>query len=497
MTNFRYTPFKKDQRGNILVFVLIFLTVVIGIAAMVIDIGMVFAVRADAQTAADAAALAGARKIIGMNSGETEAKINALLLARRNGFDNGQDGTTVSPTKDPTVLNWYRVDISQEVPSHFSKLFGIPSYTINVTATASFLSAIPMDISGGGEYGKNGVMTLSHFGPLAPHSYGDDISVKYMNDGRTNPDYDGLGFNYKVTVPSSYSYDQCMLEIFDPETWNIGNANNAGSTSVDEIRSPTSSCPETNHAPWYNYTVTRYQLFAPDDTPNNHQDDVLVAEATVTPDMRDGDMAWIVLENDKYGDAGASGEQEFFMWDVDKFGTGNYRLNVTTTSGSSENGYNLRAGPPPDEADWDWSGGRPDPVEVLETNDDFFDKTNGTNIEGAGMLGINFNASGTVDIALGYIPYWENQVNVWVDKFDTDVGAQSVYYYWKGSGETVGTGVLTGNDQTVIDQLTFDGGTPGDVLMARYQAGLQDTSVWSMWWDGDPIDGTARLRLVR
>ena len=53
-----------EERGSVAITVVLSITVLLGIAALVVDIGLNWAARTSAQTAADAAALAGASRLV-------------------------------------------------------------------------------------------------------------------------------------------------------------------------------------------------------------------------------------------------------------------------------------------------------------------------------------------------------------------------------------------------------------------------------------------------
>ena len=149
-----------------------------------------------------------------------------------------------------------------------------------------------------------------------------------------------------------------------------------------------------------------------------------------------------------------------------------FRINVQSIEGSSENGFNLRAGPP------------------LGRREEFNDE-NGTHIAGSGRLPINFNTSGTVRVQLGNVPAGATQITV--DKFDTDVDSKSVVYT---DGTYSYTGKLTKNDEFLPDVLNLPANYPGGKWWATYEAGRQDTSSWSMRYSGPPSGRPPLVRLV-
>jgi hypothetical protein len=109
-------------------------------------------------------------------------------------------------------------------------------------------------------------------------------------------------------------------------------------------------------------------------------------------------------------------------------------------------------------------------------------------------LPINFNVSGTVDIDLGFIPPEAAGYDVYINKFDTDVGSQSVTYYDDYGHSWPGT--LAGNGTYKLDKITIPDNFPGGRIHAQYVAGAQDTSSWEMYFDGKYCDGRSELKLV-
>jgi hypothetical protein len=454
----------RGERGSALAWMAMLTVVSIGMASLVIDVGFIQREQAEIQRACDAAALAGAKQL----PYEGMALIRARDLAGDNGYIDGADGVTVAGTRNPdgTHPGYYQVTITTPISYFFAPILGYNGGVISRHATACYTSPLPMYISGSsGQYGINGIENLSCFGPYGYYSYGDAYSTRWLNNGNPNPYYNADGYNFTVEVKDDYfaknGTNNICFQIFDPETWNIGNANDAGAGKIDEIR-PAPGNPHPQ--PSSQYTTTRYQLYAPDGTPANLDDDVLIAEATWSPGMNTNDMKWITPSG--------------WSFSLATYGQGKYRINVKTTNGSSENGFNLRAGRPSactnNPADW-----FPD---------------NGTEITAMGTLPINFNVSGTVNVDLGYIPPEAAGYNVFINKFDTDVGAQSITYY-DDYGHTW-PGVLATDGQFRIDTIAIPSGYGGGRLHARYVAGAQDTSSWQLYFDGRLNNGPGDLRLV-
>jgi Putative Flp pilus-assembly TadE/G-like len=117
----------RDQRGQALVMSVAFLTVLLGCAALVLDVGSWYRADRHAQTAADAAALAGAQ---GLNESAGLARTLAQDYADKNG--GGVTAADITITGGDTV----RVQVNRPAPGFFAKLFGLNSVRAHAVAAA-------------------------------------------------------------------------------------------------------------------------------------------------------------------------------------------------------------------------------------------------------------------------------------------------------------------------------------------------------------------------
>lgn len=115
-----------DQRGQAMVLTIVFMTAMIGMAAMVIDVGSWFRAQRDTQRVADAAALAGAQAL-------PESTGAARTLAVEYTDKNDIGGT---PTISFPTTSTIKVHVSKPVDGFFSKLFGIDTFNVGADASA-------------------------------------------------------------------------------------------------------------------------------------------------------------------------------------------------------------------------------------------------------------------------------------------------------------------------------------------------------------------------
>ena len=457
------------------------LVAILGIAAYSVDMGYLYTRRAQTQRAADAAALGGAWQL-SRGRAKSTADVAAVYYASQNGYNNNATSTDVTMQYPvPGKNNWYRVTVARTEPLFFGRIFRMNSARVAASAAAVFtvLAEIPIPVSQyGKDIGPKNPWNYTIFGPYGWHSNGDNISTMYNNDRTINPLYKAPnansssgGYNFKLRTPLNMRFVQ--VELFDPDSYNSGGQTNASATAVDEIRD---GQPGRKH----DYTDTQYSIYWDNNTPNDPTDDVLVqgyspsysrvpAQTTYGNDPAT-DMKWITPPGG--------------VIDRNDYPTGNFRINVTSVDGSSENGFNLRAGPY-----------RSDPKEA-------FDSNNGTSIAADGNLPLNFNVDGTADIGLGFIPssaVTNGAGFLTVNKFDTDVGAKSLYYTCDAYPGVKFPGVLnTTNDAISTDNITLPADYKGGNWTAVYTAGSNDTSVWSVSYSGSNLNGTpGSIKLVQ
>jgi Putative Flp pilus-assembly TadE/G-like len=133
----------RRNSGQILPLVGIAMVVLIGFASMAVDIGLLYSTRRRMQTAADAAAIAGASALLDDQNYQQAAYDVATL----NGFTTGQSNTTVTAgppsASDPNLnltsystANYVEVDITQNVPTYFLRVLGYQSMKVGARAIA-------------------------------------------------------------------------------------------------------------------------------------------------------------------------------------------------------------------------------------------------------------------------------------------------------------------------------------------------------------------------
>ncbi len=123
---------RSGERGQAAILTLVSLTTLIGMVALVIDVGVWRSERGHMQNAADAAALAAA-SYLPDQAGKANGVAHATAAA------NGATSADVSfGQSDPTSTGYDTVTVRTHAPGtpYFAKLFGIGGFDINTSATA-------------------------------------------------------------------------------------------------------------------------------------------------------------------------------------------------------------------------------------------------------------------------------------------------------------------------------------------------------------------------
>jgi predicted outer membrane repeat protein len=121
----------RDEAGQALVVTTIFLAAVLGGVAMSLDVGSWYREHRQAQSTADAAALAGAQAL-------PDNPSNAMTLAQNYAADNGGglSAGDISFASDYGTNDTVKVTVRRDAPGFFSKLFGIDAAKVHASAAA-------------------------------------------------------------------------------------------------------------------------------------------------------------------------------------------------------------------------------------------------------------------------------------------------------------------------------------------------------------------------
>jgi Flp pilus assembly protein TadG len=228
---------RADESGLALIWASMFLIVMLGFAALAVDIGHGYAVAQRAQNAADAASLAGTVYLPGDVGGAYDA---AQTVAATNGFTNGANGVQVIPAQQPK-LSQLKVTVKESVKTWFAKALGFATMDISRSATADYNPPVAMG-SPSNQYGNDPESGGAPASTTYPNFWGNvsaQGSTKISGDAYTsnncgsnpdnctgsNTDFDPNGYYYAFHFNSAATV---KVQVFDPGFVAVGDNCGAG-----------------------------------------------------------------------------------------------------------------------------------------------------------------------------------------------------------------------------------------------------------------------------
>ena len=152
---------RKSESGQVMVLAAGAMILIIGVAALAVDLGFLYATRRNMQTAADAAAIAGSNALerqCGTTAdctcdsvkacsaaGTDVAQLNGISASAPNSPTITVATATTRPANDPNPGNgtFVQATVSETVPTFFMRALGIPTVNITTTAIAGFAPVGP------------------------------------------------------------------------------------------------------------------------------------------------------------------------------------------------------------------------------------------------------------------------------------------------------------------------------------------------------------------
>jgi Putative Flp pilus-assembly TadE/G-like/von Willebrand factor type A domain len=172
----------SEESGQAIVVVVLFLAVLLGMAAMVLDVGYAYYTHRSLQASADAAALAGAMELPDPARAQVIARDYGAATGGKNERDNISGVTTSVSTKciqsvpgcDP--VNAVTVEERAVVDTMFAKVLGVDHFTVRAKSTACSPCGVkPLDV----------MLVLDRTGSMCQtHSGANDPACTDLNNAR-------------------------------------------------------------------------------------------------------------------------------------------------------------------------------------------------------------------------------------------------------------------------------------------------------------------------
>lgn len=175
---FSGTDGHSQERGSVVMLVALSLTALLGLCAIVADVGSLYAQKIHLQNSVDAAALACVRELPDLG----KARAIAIEYANKNGVVVVPEDVNVDLNNDSKII----VTAYKQVPTHFARFWGITEEPISISASSRAIMVPPKVLYG--------AVPLSiqeqHFDNTKEYvlkSGGrDDNSDLYLNDQKNN-----------------------------------------------------------------------------------------------------------------------------------------------------------------------------------------------------------------------------------------------------------------------------------------------------------------------
>lgn len=210
----------NDQRGQSLVLVALMMVGLLGFVGLAVDVGFVFARRAQLTAAVDAAALAGATEVVGPG-GIGAANERALQYLHSNGVPPAVTYASFESQAFPPDLigvQTYAITVTWPVELYFMRVLGRDHVNLLRSATAAYFPLADIYASRRVEDGALTTSNQSVFGPHICTGFGDPVSPAPDH----NPDWgiqQGV-YHYRILIPPDYPSNILRVELFDPDSIN-------------------------------------------------------------------------------------------------------------------------------------------------------------------------------------------------------------------------------------------------------------------------------------
>jgi hypothetical protein len=213
-----------EESGNTIILAALSLFVLLSIAGLAIDGGMLYMTKAELQKTANAAVLSGAQELTN-NEGKVEDVTRSVVSAH----DDGSSIDNIFIEMEKKVA----IDLSKTVPLAFSKLFGIETVQVKAHSAAE-------------------LRTMGRAEGAAPLGIDDSIPLEFNKEYQLKVDSDGVQFGnfgvlalggtgartYEENLRKGYQEELTVGDIIPTQTGNI-----AGKT-IEVIKEKVNGCPE-------------------------------------------------------------------------------------------------------------------------------------------------------------------------------------------------------------------------------------------------------------
>lgn len=221
----------QEERGGVLVLICLAMTVLIGLAAIAVDIGNLYAVRSRLVNTADSAALAGVALLPNDPKGSREVARDYIEKNRAN-VDHAEISISASNKEISVVVN-------EQIPYNFARVLGFTSQLVSARAVAqvssvcSAVGVVPFGIEK-----QNFVFgQLYRLKEGAGNGYDGNYRALALGGSGSS--------NYKSNIIYGYNGSLQVGDWVDNETGNMAGPTSTGVNT--RINNDTDNCSYNNH----------------------------------------------------------------------------------------------------------------------------------------------------------------------------------------------------------------------------------------------------------
>jgi hypothetical protein len=228
---------KLDDKGNVAIFISLFITVLFGFTAFVIDIGIIYSEKIKLSNAIDSAALAATLEL---PKDEIQARATAIEYLQKNNVDSNQ--ATISIGADKKSV---QIETVKNVDHLFAQIIGISNSEVNVK-TKAIVAPIKSV--------KDGVRPFAV--EVFNFSYGDVVILKQGAGGGYHGNYGvvalgGSGASvFKSNALYGYSGTISVGDYIDTEPGNMTGACTAIKNYINDENSTFNNFPRDSIRLW-------------------------------------------------------------------------------------------------------------------------------------------------------------------------------------------------------------------------------------------------------
>ena len=221
----RPTRSRVKSKGQALLLVALMLSLLVMFVGLAVDVGHLMGSRAKLQSAVDTSTLSAAQMLVASEPVSATVKADQMLEANGIPYNTLARSSVTYP-----ATNQVHMEVEQRVETFFMRI--IPAWetvTISAQATADINSYAEINAKPYGVPGIVNELNLMVWGPASRRQNGDaysPINDRDPNNGGApviaNPIHSQLpyGYLYRIDVPSSYTNEELVVQIFDPDSYN-------------------------------------------------------------------------------------------------------------------------------------------------------------------------------------------------------------------------------------------------------------------------------------